>query len=101
MESLEWFEISDRDGWPDPRDPDTPRERFRVVHLRGRIEPFNGHYRAAADEVFRFADGLEAVPRLSEVEVTDLPLNPGGGGGYQHRQKAGFEMRMVLDVRAE
>ena len=101
LESLEWFEISDRDGWPDPRDPDTPRERFRVVHLRGRIEPFNGHYRAAADEVFRFADGLEVVPRLSEVEVTDLPLNPGGGGGYQHRQKAGFEMRMVLDVRAE
>ena len=101
LESLEWFEISERDGWPGPRDAYAPREGFRVVHLRGRIEPFNGHYRAAADEIFRFADGLEAVPRLSEVEVTDLPLNPGDGGGYQHRQKAGFEMRMVLDVRTE
>ena len=98
LESLEWFEISEREGWAGPPDEDAPRERFRVVHLRGRVEPFNGHYRAAADEVFRFADGLEANPRLSEVDVTDLPRDP-GGGGLRHRPAAGFEMRMVLDVR--
>ena len=98
LESLEWFEISEREGWAGPPDEDAPREQFRVVHLRGRVEPFNGHYRAAADEVFRFADGLEANPRLSEVDVTDLPRDP-GGGGLRHRPAAGFEMRMVLDVR--
>ena len=98
IDSLEWFEASDRGEWPDPQRTDALRERFRVVHLRGRVEPFSGHYRAAADEVFRFADGLEATPGLSGVDITDLPQDR-GGRGRQRRTEAGFEMRMVLDAR--
>ena len=100
LESLEWFEVSDREGWSPPAGEDAPRERFRIVHLRGRIEPFGGHYRAAAGEVFRFADGLEADPRLSEVDVTGLPRDPGAGGHWD-RSVAGFEVRMVLDVQGD
>ena len=98
LESLEWFEVSEREGWPGPPQDDAPRERFRVVHLRGRVEPFTGHYRAAADEVFRFADGLEAMPRLSGVDVTDLPHDR-GGEDRRHRPETGFELRMLLDAR--
>ena len=98
LESLEWFEISEREGWLPAPAEDVPRERFRVVHLRGRVDPFNGHHRAAADEVFRFANGLEANPRLSDVDVTDLPREP-RGGGHRHRPEAGFAIRMVLHVR--
>ena len=97
IESLEWFEISDREGWPDQPREDAPRERFRVIDLRGRVEPFAGHYRAAGDEVFRFVDGLEALPRLSGVDVTDLPRDP-GGGDRRPRPEAGFAVRMVLDA---
>ena len=97
IESLEWFEISEREGWPGPPREDAPRERFRVVHLRGRVEPFTGHYRAATDEVFRFADGLEAMPRLSGVDVTDLPHDQ-HGGDRRRPPEAGFEIRMVLDA---
>ena len=97
VESLEWFEISERDGWPGPPREDAPRERFRIVHLRGRVEPFTGHYRAAADEVFRFADGLEAMPRLSGVDVTDLPHDH-RRGDRRRSPEAGFEIRMVLDA---
>ena len=97
IESLEWFEISEREGWPGPPREDAPRERFRVVHLRGRVEPFTGHYRAATDEVFRFADGFEAMPRLSGVDVTDLPHDH-RGGDRRHPPEAGFEIRMVLDA---
>ena len=77
---------------------DPPQEGFRVVHLRGRVEPFTGHYRAAAAEVFRFADGLEGMSRLSGVDVTDLPRDP-GGPDRRHRPDAGFELRMLLDAR--
>ena len=98
LESLEWFEISDRDGWPSAPAEDAPRARFRVVHLRGRVEPFTGHYRAAADEVFRFVDRLEAMPGLSGVDVTELPEDR-----FDHdrrrRPDAGFELRMVVDAR--
>ena len=98
--SLEWFEISDRDGWPAPPAEDAPRARFRVVHLRGRVEPFTGHYRAAADEVFRFVDRLEAIPGLSGVDVTDLPQD-GDDGNRRRRPDAGFELRMVVDARTD
>ena len=97
-ESLEWLEPSERDGWPDLPDERAPRERFRVVLLRGRVEPFDGHHRGAADEVFRFADGLEADPRWRDVDVTDLPREP-GEGGRRYGPEAGFALRMVLDVR--
>ena len=100
LESLEWFEPSERDGWPDAPEEPASRERFRVVLLRGRVEPFDGHYRAAADEVFRFADGLGADPRWREVEVTDLPREP-VGGGRRHGPEPGFALRMVLDVRGD
>ena len=98
LEGIEWFEVSERDGWPDAPDDGASRAHLRVVHLRGRVEPFNGHYRAAHDEVFRFADGLEANPRLSEVDVTDLPRDP-GESGHRYRPEAGFALRMMLDVR--
>ena len=97
LDSLEWFEISEREGWTDLTDDGTPRERYRNVHLRGRVEPFDGHYRAATEEVFRFADRLEALPRMSRVEVLDVPQDPGGNGNRQGRI-AGFEMRMVVDA---
>ena len=98
LESLEWFELSDRDGWPPAPAEDAPRERFRVVHLRGRVEPFTRHYRGAADEVFRFVERLEAMPGLSGIDVTDLPRH-GGDGNRRRRPDAGFELRMVLDAR--
>ncbi len=98
LESLDWFEISDRDGWPSAPAEDAPRERFRAVHLRGRVEPFTGHYRAAADEVFRFVDRLEAMPGLSGVDVTDLPQD-GDDRNLRRRPDAGFELRMLLDAR--
>ena len=96
--SLEWFEISDRDGRPSAPAENAPRARFRVLHLRGRVEPFTGHYRADDDEIFRFVDRLEAMPGLSGVDVTDLPQH-GDDGNRRRRPDAGFELRMVVDAR--
>lgn len=98
LESLEWFEFNDREEWSGPPGENPARERLRVIHLRGRVEPFTGHHREAADEVFRFMDGLESIPRLTEVDLTDLPQNH-GRRGRGLRPETGFEVRMVLDVR--
>ena len=98
LESFEWFEISEHGDWPHAQPAGVPRERLRIVLLRGRIEPFNGHYRRAAEEVFRFSEALEAVPRLSEVEVWDVPRDP-AGEGLRGVARASFEIRMLFDVR--
>ena len=113
LQALEWYEVSDRDEWPGadggpPGEPGesgdhdapsdgVPWERFRVLHVRGRIEPFDGHYRSAADEVFRFAEALEAAPRLSRVEVLEVPQDP-GRARYRGARTAGFEIKALLDV---
>ena len=121
LQALEWYEVSDRDKWPEPPGgaPDDPSggaadeasnggapfrsvpwERFRILHLRGRLDPFDGHYRSAADEVFRFAEALDAAPRLSRVEVLEAPRDP-GGAGYRGPRAAGFEIKAILDVRED
>ena len=100
LDGLEWFEVSERDQWTGTGEEDAPRERLRIVHLRGRVQPFSGHYRAAAEEVFRLADELGALPRLRDVEVMHAPLDP---GGTRHRdgRVAEFELRMVVDAGNE
>ena len=98
LESLEWFEISDREGWPGLPVENAPRDQIRIIHLRGRVEPYTGHYREAAEEVFRFVEGLEAMPQLTEVDVEDLPRAL-GGRGRGHRSEAGFAVRMVVHAR--
>lgn len=100
VDSLEWFEVSERDRWAGPASEDTPLERLRIVHLRGSVKPFNGHYRAAAEEVFRLADGIGSLPRFEDVEVTRAPQDHGTlvlRGG----RAAEFEMRMVLNAGNE
>ena len=99
LTSLEWFEISERDAWPGPRGEDTPKVHHRVVLFRGRLEIFDSHFRAATEEVFRFAESLERKPRVREVEVTDMPPPP--GSGYRGRHETEFAVRMVVDVRGE
>ena len=99
IESLEWFEVSDRDGWwPSAAAEDAPRARFRVVRLRGRLKPLTGRFPASADEVFRLVERLEAIPGLSGVDVTELPEDR-RGGRRDPRPDAGFELRMVVDAR--
>ena len=99
LESLEWFEVSNRDRWwPSAAAEDATRARFRVVRLRGRVKPLTGHFPAPADEVFQLMERLEAIPGLSAVDVTELPEDR-RSGSRELRPDAGFELRMVVDAR--
>ena len=106
LQGLEWFEVPERDERPLPRDRDAvrgedpPRTRLRVVRLRGRLEPFDGHYQAAAAEVLRFVEALQAAPRLGGAEVLRLPQDR-GAHGYRSPREARFEVEVVMDVRRD
>ncbi|MDZ7751804.1 MAG: hypothetical protein U5S82_09100 [Gammaproteobacteria bacterium] len=71
--------------------------------LDGRIDPFDGDYRAALDMLEAFAANLRGLQGVVEVRLTKLPLNlspnqalSGNAVGDRARDEAGFSLIVVL-----
>ena len=78
-----------------------------TVDFQGRIEPFDGDYRRALEEVDVLADSLRAVSGVFEVEVLSLPLDIGSGsslrgdaGARSGTAEAPFALRILWDPYA-
>jgi hypothetical protein len=87
-------------------DPAYPH--FQIATVQGYIDPFNGDFRAALDEVNRFADKLKELPDVKRVKVQKLPLAidsgaslQGGSEDTQAQKEAEFEITIVLGVKRE
>ena len=72
------------------------------VDLQGRIEPFDGDYRRALEQVSVLADSLREVSGVVEVEVLSLPLEIGSGaslhgdaGARGNAAEAPFSLRVL------
>ena len=92
----------------------TPRDAPGSVHapvlrvdVQGRIDPFDGDYRRALEQVNALADSLRAVSGVVAVEVLSLPLDVGSGaslrGDAGTRAGAGdapFALRILWGHRA-
>ncbi len=59
------------------------RTRTQSAEIRGRIEPFDGDYRDALEQVGGFADSLRRLPGVVDVEVLSLPLDFGSGASLR------------------
>lgn len=59
------------------------RARLQSAEVRGRIEPFDGDYRHALEQVGAFAHSLRALPGVVGVEVLSLPLDFGSGASLR------------------
>lgn len=77
------------------------------VDVRGRIDPFDGDYRRALEQVNALAESLRAVSGVVAVELLSLPLDIGSGaslrGDAGSRAGAGeapFALRIRWDPRA-
>ena len=95
-------------------EPGTPRDAPGSVHVpvlrvevQGRIDPFDGDYRRALEQVNALADSLRAVSGVVAVEVLSLPLDVGSGaslrGDAGTRAGAGdapFSLRILWGHRA-
>ena len=58
-----------------------PVHQFAEIH--GRIEPFDGNFRHALEQVGALADSLRALPGSAAVEVLSLPLDITSGASLQ------------------
>jgi hypothetical protein len=78
---------------------------YQLAAVKGRVQPFDGDYRAALELIGRFADRLREQPGVETVEVISLPLDIGSerrllgdAGADMSQSTAGFELRVVLRV---
>lgn len=92
----------------------TPRDATGSVHapvlrvdVQGRIDPFDGDYRRALEQVNALAESLRAESGVAAVEVLSLPLDVGSGaslrGDAGTRAGAGeapFALRILWGHRA-
>ena len=80
-----------------------PGTRFGVTALRGRVEPFDGDYRAALDAINNFRDTLASYDGVREVRAVSLPLDLSSerrlrGTTEQPADLAPFELRLVVEL---
>ena len=76
--------------------------RYHATLLEGRVEPFNGNFRAAMETVEQFAEDLRAREGVRAVTIVALPLDTSSGadlqGNTQSRQRrAEFTLRVILE----
>ena len=77
---------------------------YQLARVRGRIDPFDGNYRAAVDTVNHFVEVLREVPGVEQVEILSLPLNlesdaqveGTGSKDLLVKEAARFELRVVV-----
>ncbi|NKC16861.1 MAG: hypothetical protein GKR94_33115 [Gammaproteobacteria bacterium] len=76
---------------------------FHLARVSGRIEPFDGDYRDALDQVNRFAGFLSQLDGVHGVEIRRQPFNASSrnrllGNVAGARAAARFELRLVLKI---
>ena len=78
-----------------------------TVDFQGRIEPFDGDYRRALEQVDVLSDSLRALGGVFDVEVLSLPLDIGSGsslrgdaGARAGAAEAPFSLRILWDPYA-
>ena len=84
------------------------RTSIQSTDIRGRIEPFDGDYRRALEQVGGLADSLRRTPGVVEVEVLSLPLDIGSGaslrgdaGARASAAEAPFALRLRWDSHVQ
>lgn len=83
---------------------DTGYDYYQIAHINGHLDPFNGNYREAIDEINAFADELRSRDDIHDVSILNLPLDVSsdtslsGNTGSDSRQ-ADFSIRVVLGIK--
>ena len=87
-------------------EPGAVRSLYQAALVKGRLEPFDGNYREAMDEINRFAEDLRAREAVSGVDIVALPLDTSSGADLQGntqslQHQAEFTLKVVLDHTRE
>ena len=78
---------------------------YQLARLKGQIEPFDGNYRLALQQVRAFAANVKKLDGVTSVRILSLPLDissqerlAGTAGGAASASAAEFEIKVVLEV---
>jgi hypothetical protein len=80
--------------------------RYQIADIEGRVEPFDGNYRQAIDQVNQFVGALVALPQVEAVNVIEYPLDTGSdktlrGDLSKTDLEAKFKLHVVIADRID
>ena len=84
----------------------TGYDYYQIALINGHLDPFNGDYREAIDQINRFVDALRAVDSVHDVSIVSLPLDVSSDASLQGStntasKEANFAVRIVLGIHHE
>jgi len=83
---------------------DTGYDYYQIAHIKGHLEPFNGDFRKAIDQINAFTEELGNRDGIHDVSILSLPLDVSsntslsGNTGSDSRE-ADFSIRVVLGIK--
>ncbi|HFD80058.1 MAG TPA: hypothetical protein ENK05_06680 [Gammaproteobacteria bacterium] len=114
MEQFSWFASDDQEARRpvdtssmDPAQP-VSDPRYVIATIQGRLAHFDGSYRRAQRQVERLVEQLRGQRGITTVDIERAPLDTrpdtqiqGQLGDSQDREKAEFELRLVMEMDRE
>ena len=85
---------------------DTGYDYYQIALVNGHLDPFNGDYREAIDQINKFVDVLRARDSVHDVSIVSLPLDVSSDASLQGStntasKEANFAVRIVLGIHHE
>jgi hypothetical protein len=84
----------------------TDYDYYQIALINGHLDPFDGDYREAIDQINRFVDALRARDSVHDVSIVSLPLDVSSDASLQGStntasKEANFAVRIVLGIHHE
>ncbi|MEJ2761415.1 MAG: hypothetical protein P8126_07735 [Gammaproteobacteria bacterium] len=85
---------------------DTGYDYYQIALVSGHLDPFDGDYREAIDEINKFVDTLRTTDNVHDVSIVSLPLDVSSNASLQGSangasKRADFAVRIVLGIHHE
>jgi len=98
--------IQNEVGFSDVSFADTGYRFYQIGIVSGRVEPFDGNYRAAINTINQFVEKLREQKSVHDASIVSLPLDVSSSASMQgttqvQSKEANFSIRLVIGISDE
>ena len=90
-------------GFSDVSFADTGYKYYQIGVINGRLDPFDGNYRAAISYINQFVEKLREQGSVHDASIMTLPLDVSSSANMQgttqtEGKEANFSIRLVIGI---